>query len=72
MQSIEDPNREEFSAPRPGWLGRGPPWNPLPNPLVWPCAVEVFDLFLDYAMKLRVPDNKQVIEAFSSRAHSLD
>ena len=68
VQSIQDGNGDEPSSPRPGWLGYGPLWNPLPNPLVWPCSVEVFDVFLDYAMKLPVPDNQQVIEAFSPQA----
>jgi hypothetical protein len=35
---------------------------------VWPCSVEVFDVFLDYAMKVPVPDNQQVIKAFSPQA----
>jgi len=50
-----------------GW-GRVPPRNPLANPLVRPFAVEVFDVFLDYPMELPVPDNQQVIEAFSPQA----
>jgi hypothetical protein len=68
VQPVEDGNRDEPSSPRPGWLGHDPPWNPLPNPLVWPCSVEVFDVFLDDPMKLPVPDNQQVIEAFSPQA----
>jgi hypothetical protein len=35
---------------------------------VWPCSVEVFDVFLDYPMKVPVPENQDVIEAFSPRA----
>jgi hypothetical protein len=42
--------------------------NPLLNPLVWPCTVEVFDEFLDHPMKVTVPGNQQVIEAFSPQA----
>ena len=68
VQSIEDGNRDEPSAPRPGWLRPDPLRNLLSNPLVWPCAVEVFDIFLDYPMKLPVPDHEQVIEAFSPHA----
>ena len=56
VQPVEDGNRDEPSSPRPGWLGPGPSWNPLPNPLVWPCSVEVFDVFLDDPMKVPVPD----------------
>jgi hypothetical protein len=37
----------------------------MPNPLVWPRSVEVPDVFLDHPMKLPVPDNQEVIEAFS-------
>jgi len=68
VQSIEDGNGDEPSSPRPGRRGNGPPWNPLPNPLVWPRLVEIPDVFLDHAMKLPVPDNQQVIEAFSPHA----
>ena len=68
VQSIEDRNRDEPSAPRPSWLRPDPLRNLLSNPLVWPCAVEVFYIFLDYPMKLPVPDHEQVIEAFSPRA----
>jgi hypothetical protein len=35
---------------------------------VRPCSVEVFDVFLDYAIEVPVPDNQQVIEAFSPQA----
>ena len=52
VQSVEDGNRDEPSSPWPGWQGNGPPWNPLSNPLVWPCSVEVVDVFLDCAMKV--------------------
>ena len=68
VQSIQDGNGDEPSLPRPGWLGPDPLRNPLPNPLVWPCAVEVFDVFLDHAVKLPFPDNQEVIEAFSPHA----
>ena len=68
VQSIEDGNRDEPSSPRPGWRGNGPPWNPLSNPLVWPCSVEIPDVSLDHAMKVPVPENQQVIEAFSPQA----
>jgi len=68
VQSIEYRNRDEPSSPRPGWLGHDTLTNPISNPLVWPCSVEVFDVFLDYAMKVPVPDNQQVIEAFSPHA----
>ena len=62
-----------MSLPRLGQAGWG---RVLPgillNPLVRPCTVEVFDVFLDHAMKLPVPDNQQVIEAFSPQApHAL-
>jgi len=50
------------------WQGNGPPWNPLPNLPVWSWSVEVLDVFLDHTMKLPVPDNQQVIEAFSPQA----
>jgi hypothetical protein len=66
MQSIEDGDRDEPSSPGPAW--HGPLRNPLRNSLVWPCPVEVFDVFLDYPMKLPVSDNQQVIKAFSSHA----
>jgi hypothetical protein len=41
-----------MSLPRLGQTGWGgvPLRNPLPNPLVWPCSVEVFDVFLDYPL----------------------
>jgi hypothetical protein len=68
VQSIEDGNREEPSAPRPGWLRPDPLRNLVPNPLVWLRRVEVADVFLDYPMKVPVPDNQQVIEAFSPQA----
>jgi len=68
VQSIEDGNGDEPSSPRPGWLGHDPLRNPLSNPPVWPCSVEVFDVFLDYPMKLPVPENQDVIEVFSPRA----
>ena len=35
---------------------------------MWPCSIEVFDVFHDHAMKLPVPDNQKVIKAFSSNA----
>jgi hypothetical protein len=57
VQSIEDGNRDEPSAPRPGWL--------MPTPLVWPSAAEGFDIFHDYPMKSPVPDHQDLIEAFS-------
>jgi len=68
VQSIEDGNRDEPSSPRPSWRGRDFLRNSLPNPLRWPCSVEVFDSFPDPAMKLPVPDKRDVIEAFSPHA----
>jgi hypothetical protein len=59
---------DEPSSPRPGWLGHDPLRSPLSNPLVWPRSNEVCDVFLDHPMKLPVPDNQQVIEAFSPHA----
>jgi hypothetical protein len=63
MQSVEDGDRDEPSSPGPAW--HDPLRNPLSNPLVWPCSIIVFDVFLDHAMKLPVPDNQKVIEALS-------
>ena len=63
MQSVEDGDRDEPSSPGPAW--HGPLRNPLSNPLVWSCEVEVFDIFLDYPMKLPDLDHEQVLEAFS-------
>ena len=68
VQSIEDRNGDEAPSPRPGWLRHDPLRNPLPNPLVWPCSVVVFDVFLDHPMKLPVPDKQDVIGAFSPHA----
>ena len=68
VQSIQDGNGDEPSSPRPGWLGHDPLRNPLRNPLVWPRSVEVFDVFLDHAMKLPVPEDQDVIKGFSPQA----
>jgi len=68
VQCIHDGNGDEPSSPRPGWRGNGSPWNPLSNPLVRPRSVEIPDVFLDHLMKLPIPDNQQVIEAFSPQA----
>ena len=68
VQSIEDGNRDNPFSLRPNWLGPHPPWKPLPNPLVRPRSVEIPDVFLDHLMKLPIPDNQQVIEAFSPQA----
>lgn len=67
-QSNEDWNRDEPSPSLAVWLRHDSPKNPLPDPLVWTCLIEVFDMFLDYRMKLAVVDNEQVIDAFSPHA----
>ncbi|HLC04956.1 MAG TPA: hypothetical protein VJK02_18125, partial [Anaerolineales bacterium] len=66
--SIQDGNGDEPSSHRPGWLGHDPLGHPLSNPLVWPYLVYVFDVLVDYAMKLPVPENQDVIEAIAPRA----
>ena len=68
VQPVEDENCDESSSPQPGWLGPDALRNPLPNPLVWPRSVEIPDVFLDHAMKLRVPNNQEVIKAFYPHA----
>jgi len=57
VPSIEDGNRDEPTAPRPGWLRPDPLRNLLPNLMVWPSAVEVIDLFLDYMGKIVLVGN---------------
>ena len=65
VHAIEDGDRDEPSSARPDWLGHAPPWNPLSYAVVWLFSVEEFAVFPDYAMKVPVPDNQQVIEALS-------
>jgi hypothetical protein len=51
---------------QPGW-GTSPS-NPPPNPLMWTCSIEVFNVFLDHRIDRRVPDNQGLIEAFPPHA----
>jgi hypothetical protein len=68
MQGTQEGERDEPYSLRLGWLRPERAWNPLSNPLVGPCTVEVFDILFDHPMKLSVPDNQQVIKAFSPQA----
>ena len=43
VQCIEEGNGGEPFLPRPAWLRPDPLRNRLPNPIVWPCAVEMVD-----------------------------
>lgn len=68
MQSNEDGNRGKPSSPQPRGLGDDPLRYPLSNPLVWPCSVELSEVFSECAMRWSVPGGQQVIEAFSPHA----
>lgn len=65
VQFIFDGNRDEPSWLRAGTVWPDPVWNTVPNALVGPFSVEVFDVFLDFAMKVPIPDSQEVIKAIS-------
>jgi hypothetical protein len=46
VQSVAHWNRDGRSPPWATWLRHDRLGNPVPNPLVWQCLVEVFDEFL--------------------------
>jgi hypothetical protein len=51
VQSIEDRKRGKSPLAWHDSLGFDPPWNSLPNALVWPATVEVVDILLDYVVQ---------------------